>query len=95
VKALSKRLFEHVSRNASRLAEKTLHGPAGAGLTCRQRQLMQLVAKGMTNKEIAMNLKVSEYTVKNHLSRIMAQLREENRHQAVDVMRAGGYSLSA
>ena len=92
---LCKRLFEHVSRNASPLAEKILHGPADAGLTCRQRQLMQLVAKGMTNKEIAMNLKVSEYTVKNHLSRIMAQLRAENRHQAVDVMRAGGYSLSA
>lgn len=83
---LCKRLFEHVSRNAS---------PGDAGLTCRQRQLMQLVAKGMTNKEIATNLKVSEYTVKNHLSRIMAQLRAENRHQAVDVMRAGGYSLSA
>jgi ATP/maltotriose-dependent transcriptional regulator MalT len=39
--------------------------------------------EGMTNKETAMNLKVSKYTVKNHLSRIMAQLR------------AGGYSLSA
>jgi DNA-binding NarL/FixJ family response regulator len=86
---LCKRLFEHVS------AEKTLRGAADAGLTCRQRQLMQLVAKGMTNKEIAINLKVSEFTVKNHLSRIMAQLRAESRHQAVDVMRAGGYPLNA
>jgi DNA-binding CsgD family transcriptional regulator len=33
--------------------------------------------------------------VKNHLSRIMAQLRAESRHQAVDVIRAGGYSLQA
>jgi DNA-binding NarL/FixJ family response regulator len=51
---------------------------------------MQLVAKGMTNKEIAMNLKVSQFTVKNHLSRIMAQLQAESRHEAVDVMRAAG-----
>ena len=87
---LAKRLFEHVSGNASPLAENTLHGPAEAGLTSRQRQLMQLVAKGMTNKEIAMNLKVSEHTVKNHLSRIMAQLRVDSRHRAVDLMRAGG-----
>jgi DNA-binding CsgD family transcriptional regulator len=50
---------------------------------------MKLVA------EIATNLRVSEFTVKNHLSRIMAQLRAEIRHQAVDVMRAGGYSLNA
>jgi DNA-binding NarL/FixJ family response regulator len=91
---LCKRLFEHLSRNASPLAEVE-RGPAQAGLTCRQRQLMQLVAKGMTNKEIATNLKVSQFTVKNHLSRIMAQLRAESRHQAVDVIRAGGYPLQA
>ena len=91
---LCKRLFEHLSRKASPPGEK-VRGPAQAGLTCRQRQLMQLVAKGMTNKEIATNLKVSQFTVKNHLSRIMAQLRAESRHQAVDVIRAGGYSLQA
>jgi DNA-binding NarL/FixJ family response regulator len=66
------------------------HRGPQARLTCRQRQLMQLVAKGMTNKEIAMNLKVSQFTVKNHLSRIMAQLQAESRHEAVDVMRAAG-----
>jgi len=91
---LCKRLFEHLSRNASPLAEVE-RGPAQAALTCRQHQLMQLVAKGMTNKEIATNLKVSQFTVKNHLSRIMAQLRAESRHQAVDVIRAGGYPLQA
>ena len=40
-------------------------------LTFRQQQLVCLVAKGLTNKEIASRLNISEYTVKNHLRRIM------------------------
>ena len=84
---LCKSLFRQVSKNPQVVEA---HRGSQASLTCRQRQLMQLVAKGMTNKEIAMNLKVSQFTVKNHLSRIMAQLQAESRHEAVDVMRAAG-----
>jgi DNA-binding NarL/FixJ family response regulator len=56
--------------------EKTLavEGPAN-DLTCRQRQLMSLVAKGMTNKEVAASLRLSEFTVKNHMRRIMVHLQ--------------------
>ena len=36
-------------------------------LTQRQRQLMSLVAMGLSNKEIAANLNLSEFTVKNHI----------------------------
>lgn len=61
-----------------------------AGLTFRQRQLVSLVAKGMSNKEIASNLNLSEYTVKNHIYRIMKQLEAESRQEAVDLIRAGG-----
>lgn len=93
---LCKTLFEHVARSLSLPPGKTQpRGEAQASLTCRQRQLMQLVAKGMTNKEIAMYLKLSQFTVKNHLSRIMAQLQAESRHEAVDVIRAGGHFLNA
>jgi FixJ family two-component response regulator len=63
----------------------------GSGLTCHLKEAV----RARNSIAIAMNLRVSKYTVKNHLSRIMAQLRAESRHQAVDVMRAGGYSLSA
>ena len=59
------------------------------GLTYRQRQLMTLVARGLTNKEIAANLNLSEFTVKNHIHRIMKQIHAENRQEAVDVVRAG------
>jgi len=92
---LCRSLFEHVSKNPCSQEGRAERGSSQPNLTCRQRQLMQLVAKGMTNKEIAMNLNVSQFTVKNHLSRIMAQLRAESRHKAVDVIRAGGPFVNA
>jgi DNA-binding NarL/FixJ family response regulator len=60
-------------------------------LTHRQLQLMQLVAQGLTNKEIAASLHLSEFTVKNHIRRVMRQMEAESRHQAVDLIRATGY----
>jgi DNA-binding NarL/FixJ family response regulator len=64
-------------------------------LTLRQQRLVGLVAKGLTNKEIASSLNLSEYTVKNHLSRIMRQVDAESRGQAVQVIQLHGYSLSS
>ena len=65
------------------------------GLTYRQRELIALVAKGMTNKEIAAKLNLSEFTVKNHIHRIMRHVEADTRQEAVDVIRAGGYLPSA
>ena len=59
-------------------------------LTHRQRQLMSLVAMGLSNKEIAANLNLSEFTVKNHIYRVMKQVDAQNRHEAVHLIRAGG-----
>jgi DNA-binding NarL/FixJ family response regulator len=59
-------------------------------LTPRQLQLVQLVAEGLTNKEIAANLNLSQFTVKNHLRRVMRQVEAASRHDAVDVLRASG-----
>lgn len=59
-------------------------------LTPRQLQLVQLVAEGLTNKEIAANLNLSQFTVKNHLRRVMRQVDVASRHDAVDVLRASG-----
>jgi DNA-binding NarL/FixJ family response regulator len=57
-------------------------------LTQRQRQLMSLVAMGLSNKEIAANLNLSEFTVKNHIYRVMKQLDAQNRQEAVNLLRA-------
>jgi DNA-binding NarL/FixJ family response regulator len=56
-------------------------------LTQRQRQLMSLVAMGLSNKEIAANLNLSEFTVKNHIYRVMKQVDAQSRHQAVSLIR--------
>jgi DNA-binding NarL/FixJ family response regulator len=63
-------------------------------LTLRQQQLAALVAKGLTNKEIAAQLNLSEYTVKNHLRRIMKQMDAGSRGQAIETIRAHGYALN-
>lgn len=64
-------------------------------LTLRQQQLMNLVAKGLTNKEIAARLNLSEYTVRNHIHRILKRVDAGSRSEAVQTMRAHGYEIRA
>jgi DNA-binding NarL/FixJ family response regulator len=84
-------LFQHVSSEFHKQPGITdREARIKFGLTHRQSQLVALVATGLTNKEIAANLNLSEFTVKNHLRRIMRQVDADDRHQAVDVIRASG-----
>ncbi len=50
-------------------------------LTKREREILQLVAEGYTNRDIACNLTISENTVKNHLKNILQKLHVKNRVQ--------------
>lgn len=59
-------------------------------LTHRQRQLVGLVATGLTNKEIAAKLNLSEFTIKSHLRRLMRQVDAGSRHDIVSLIRATG-----
>jgi len=52
-------------------------------LTDREQQVLELVADGFMNKEIACNLLISESTVENHIHHIYVKLRISNRAQAV------------
>ena len=63
-------------------------------LTLRQQQLIALVAKGLTNKEIASHLNLSEFTVRNHIHRILKQVDAGSRSEAVEAIRAHGYAIS-
>lgn len=59
-------------------------------LTQREVQILQHVAEGLANKEIARKLSISERTVKNHLSNIMEKLHVNSRTQAaVYALRSG------
>jgi DNA-binding NarL/FixJ family response regulator len=68
--------------------------PRRADLTLRQRQLVNLVAKGLTNKEIAAQLNLSEFTVRNHIHRIMKQVDVGSRREAVKVVCDQGLAAS-
>lgn len=48
-------------------------------LTRRERQLVPMIGQGLTNKEIAQQLCLSEQTIKNHIHRILHKLGAENR----------------
>ena len=55
-------------------------GPAS--LTEREREIMNLISQGLTNREIAERFVLSEKTVKNHVNRIYSKLGASNRAQA-------------
>lgn len=50
-------------------------------LSTREKEILTLVANGLTNKEISLRLEISEYTVKNHLKNLFQKLHLNNRVQ--------------
>ncbi len=59
-------------------------------LSEREREVLVLLAQGASNREIAEKLVITEGTVKNHVSNILAKLQAENRTQAADIARRHG-----
>jgi two-component system NarL family response regulator len=71
----------HVSeRAAARLAERAI---AGGALSSREIEVLQLIAAGKSNKEIAGRLFISEGTVKTHVLNIHSKLAVGDRTEAV------------
>ncbi|HVJ61141.1 MAG TPA: response regulator transcription factor [Tahibacter sp.] len=83
----------HASNAPSSQAAPTLEPPeaaspesspvAGGALSARQRQILELLAAGRTNKEIARELVVSENTIKTHLANLYAKLGVGRRTEAL------------
>ncbi len=78
--SITRRLIEEFVR---RPPPGTTTPPAVADLTERERDVLRLVARGLSNGETAAALHVSEATVKTHLTRILAKLGLRDRVQAV------------
>lgn len=52
----------------------------GKGLTAREHEVARLVARGLTNKEVARELGLADGTVKLHVHNILQKLGEKNRY---------------
>lgn len=72
-----------MARRVIRWIEESTHGPEElAGLTDQQLRILELLAEGLTNREIGLRLYLAEKTVKNHVTRILARLGVQRRTQA-------------
>jgi DNA-binding CsgD family transcriptional regulator len=63
---------------------------ASLGITPREHEILTLIAQGLSNREIAEKLFVSENTVKTHSSRLFEKLNAKRRTQAVQFAKQAG-----
>ena len=76
---MAKKVLEHFGRGP----ERRQPGLPYDNLTRRELQVLQLAADGLSNKEVAAKLVLSEKTVKNHIANIFSKLQVNDRTQAI------------
>jgi len=81
-------LFHYLEREATSFPSASVH--QRMRLTRREQQLIPLIAKGLTNKEIANRFCLSEQTVKNHLYRMKHKMGAGDRLGIIQVCRMQG-----
>lgn len=87
---LASALARHVTPAADGV-NGTGAGKAGQSLTAREIDVLRLIARGATNREIAGQLFLSEGTVKNHISRILTRMGLRDRTHAAIYARDHGF----
>jgi DNA-binding NarL/FixJ family response regulator len=86
--AIARRLIEYFSGPQARLAQ------AFPDLTKREREVLELIARGETNAAIARELGISQKTVRNHVSNVFTKLRVVDRAQAIVKARDAGMGVN-
>ncbi|MFE2284170.1 response regulator [Streptomyces sp. NPDC059443] len=76
------RTSSHPQRTVAQSSER-LHNSVVFGLSSREVEIMELIASGMNNQQIAATCFISEKTVKNHINRIFAKLQSTTRSEAI------------
>jgi len=79
--SVTRRLLDRIASRLPPARENAI--PALSELTERELEVLKLLARGLSNAEIADKLVVSETTVKTHVSRVLAKLEIRDRVQAV------------
>jgi DNA-binding NarL/FixJ family response regulator len=87
--AISGRMAGRILKEFSRLAEIEAENIAGQ-LTPREKDVLQKVSEGLSNREIGHSLCISENTVKAHVTNILRKLHLQTRAQAADYARRWG-----
>lgn len=82
---LTRFLFHYVERQATEMPSGRVRSQVG--LTRREQQLVPLMARGLTNKEIAAHFNLSEQTVKNHIHNILHKVGAEDRLSVLEACR--------
>lgn len=83
-------LFRYV---AQKCRMPSFHVRTSLGLTNREQQLAWLISRGLTNKEIAMQLQLAEQTVRNHVHRMLRKLGARHRLAVVEMCRVQGLPI--
>jgi NarL family two-component system response regulator LiaR len=82
-------LFDYVAQQRASLPSFFIKQQFG--LTRREQQLLEMIGRGFTNKQIAGDLGLSEQTVKNHVHRVLRKFGVRDRLAAVEVCRTQGF----
>jgi DNA-binding NarL/FixJ family response regulator len=82
-------LAQQLATDCGGLCTPALRDPIGQPLTGRQREIIELVGAGLSNKEIAERLVTSVRTVEGHVYRAYQRLGAGSREELVEILRAG------
>ena len=86
--SLQRCLFEFVAGRSEPMP--SFHIKRHLGLSRREQQLVQMIGRGLTNKEIASQLNLSEQTIKNHVHSMLGKLGATDRLAVVELCRQHG-----
>lgn len=81
--SIARKVFTEFSRLATMDSRAATQSPASTLLTEREAQVLRAMNEGLSNREIATRLVISEGTVKTHVSNILGKLEVRDRTQAI------------